>query len=175
MNWQTPPADPAYQPFLAGLRAVAADPIGQTNERWHPPKSNWSSYDPAEWGMEDVRAAPTPPGTALQLWGMPPGTLTVNEFTVVGLFTELQGAFTRLNAWHAGANFVWSPFNGTWEVAFKRSTSPPPPPPPKRTSIQDLPIVAKEKIAVVERMGVLGEITRAVEQAEIQRIMDEYL
>jgi hypothetical protein len=174
VTWGTPPPDPAYQPFLAGLRAVAADPVGQTNERWHPPKSNWYSYDPAEWGMEDVRAAPTPPGTALQRWGIPPGTLSVNEFTVAHLFTELQSASTRLNTWHPGANFVWSPFGGTWEVAFKRAASPPPPPPPGNTSTGDLPVVAVEKIAVVERMGRLGEITHAVEQAEIQRILNEY-
>lgn len=175
MTFSSPPTDPAYITFLAGLKAVAADPTGQANERWHPPRNNWPTYDPAKWGMEDVGATPTPPGMALSNWFWPRGSWTVNEFSVPGLFTELTSMYTKLEKWHPGGNFVWSPWGGTWRIAFERATPPSPPPAKPLPPVTDLPAVAKEKIALIERMGQRGGITHAVEQAEIQRILDEYL
>lgn len=165
--------DPTYQTFLRGLKAVAADPPGQASQRWHPPRKNWVAYDPAKWGMEDTGAAPTPPGTALAHWSWPQGgSWTVSEFSTPGLFAELTTAYDNLEARHPG-NWVWSPWGGTWRIAFERATPPPPPPPPGTPG--PLPQEAQEKIALVEQMGRRGSITHAVEQAEIQRILDEYL
>jgi hypothetical protein len=170
-----PPTDPVYLAFLAGLKAVAANPTGQANERWHPPRNNWVSYDPAKWGMEDVGVITTPPGMAISNWAWGGSSWTVNELAVPGLFAELSSYYGRLQAWHPGGNFVWSPWGGTWRNAFERSVPPKPPPVIHQRPRGDPPTPAKEKIAYLEEMGRRGSITHALEQAEIRRILDEYL
>jgi hypothetical protein len=169
------PTDPAYVTFLAGLKAVAADPTGQASDHWHPLRGNWFSYDPAKWGMEDVQAPSTPPGMALVHFGLGQPSWTVWDSAVPALFTELTSAFARLAAWHPGGNFVWSPWDGSWRIAFERSAPVPPVPAKHNPPIATLPQVAQEKIALIQQMGQRGSINRVLEQAEIQRILDEYV
>jgi hypothetical protein len=112
---------------------------------------------------------------ALMHWTWPQGPWTVNEFSVPGLFAELKSYFGKLEAWHPGGNFVWSPWEGTWRIAFERSAPPRPPPVKPQPPLASLPTAAKEKIASLEELGRRGSITHPVEQAEIQRVLDEYL
>ena len=49
VSFNPAPTDPAYAAFLAGLNAVAADPTGRANDRWHALQSHWFTYDPAKW------------------------------------------------------------------------------------------------------------------------------
>jgi hypothetical protein len=175
VSFDPAPTDPAYVAFLAGLHAVAADPTGRANDRWHALQSNWFTYDPAKWGMEDVGAASTSPGMALGHLGFGQTPWTVWDFAVPGLFTELASAFARLAAWHPKGNFVWSPWDGSWRIALERSAPVPPVPAKQYPPLATLPQIAQEKIAMIQRMGREGSISRAVEQEEIQRILDEYV
>ncbi|HEY5333197.1 MAG TPA: hypothetical protein VIJ21_06565 [Solirubrobacterales bacterium] len=125
--------------------------------------------------MEDVQVAPTSPGMALTHFGLGQTFWTVWDLPVPGLFTELTSAFARLAAWHQGGNFVWSPWDGSWRIALDRSAPVPPVPPRHNPPIATLPQVAQEKIALIQQLGQHGSITHAVEQAEIQRILDEYV
>jgi hypothetical protein len=51
----------------------------------------------------------------------------------------------------------------------------PPVPAKHNPPIATLPQVAQEKIALIQQMGQRGSINRVLEQAEIQRILDEYV
>jgi hypothetical protein len=122
------PPDPAYAPFLAGLKQVVADPDGKVHWRWHPKDSKWYAYDPAKYALDDSYRLPdTPPEMALeQNFGWPKSSWELREMFVPDLFSRVRKAYDSISQRYPQATLVWSPWgDGDWRSAFERSNPGP--------------------------------------------------
>jgi hypothetical protein len=160
------PPDPAYTAFLDGLKRFAALPVGKSVERWHPKDAHWYSYDPKDWGEEDLSAPKTPPESGLtegfsgfgQKWEL-------HELQVPDLFARVQKAYATLSSQHATANLVWTPAGGgEWRNAFKRPTK----------GSDGTPPIAITLIAQVRQLEGTGDLTHAEAEARIKQIKAQY-
>lgn len=123
------PIDPAYAPFVEGVKRVAADPPANSTYYWHPATSTWYPYPHADWILEDLALAPTTDSSAIEgpelkeRDGKLVAVVSVTESALGPLFTKVREANAAAHATHPKANLIWHPIGGRWRNAIKRKAA----------------------------------------------------
>ena len=123
------PPDPAYAPFVEGLKRVASDVVANTDYYWHPSTSKWYAYPHRDWILDDAGLAPTTDSTAIggtefeERDGKWVTVLRVNDFGLGGLLVKVREAYAKAHAAHPKANLVWHPAGGYWRNAIKQKAA----------------------------------------------------
>jgi hypothetical protein len=171
MTIGTPP-DPAYAPFVEGLKRVASDVVANGEQYWHPATSKWYPYPHADWILDESGLARTTDSSAIgqpefkEKGGKWVTALHINDGFLGGLFTKVRDAYTSGHAAHPKANLVWHPAGGYWRNAIKRTAA--------GGSGWDLPPEAIKRLEEVDKLVRDRRIDHATGEQRKLEIIAEY-
>lgn len=170
----SPPTDPDYLTFIAGLKKIADAESVHAWDRWDPNDGKWYRWEPAEWVLEDVGLADTSVGLTLQdkSFGLGAPNWEYLDFGAPQLFRSVNAAYKTYKARMPNLRLVWGPWGGgDWRSAWQRPPGHPHPHPPSPPGT--LAEGCRERIAWVRDSERRGYIVHDVAQRMINEIVAE--